>query len=84
MWEWITSPCPSVIFGFRDGLMGGNLWFFSESVDAAVDAATAALFRAAEAHRAQHQAGVLVSRNLTSSPLPGKREADQLRSASSG
>lgn len=26
-------------FGFRDGLMGGNLWFFSESVDAAVEAA---------------------------------------------
>lgn len=26
-------------FGFRDGLMGGNLWFFSDSVDAALEAA---------------------------------------------
>jgi len=26
-------------FGFRDGLMGGNLWFLSESVDAAIEAA---------------------------------------------
>lgn len=26
-------------FGFRDGLMGGNVWFFGDSVDAALDAA---------------------------------------------
>ena len=26
-------------FGYRDGLMGGNLWFLGESVDAALDAA---------------------------------------------
>lgn len=26
-------------FGYRDGLMGGNLWYFGKSVDAAVDAA---------------------------------------------
>lgn len=26
-------------FGFRDGLMGGNLWYLGESVDAALDAA---------------------------------------------
>ena len=26
-------------FGYRDGLMGGNLWFMGESVDAALDAA---------------------------------------------
>lgn len=26
-------------FGFRDGIMGGNLWFMGESVDAALDAA---------------------------------------------
>ena len=26
-------------FGFRDGIMGGNLWFLSESVDAAIEAA---------------------------------------------
>lgn len=26
-------------FGFRDGLMGGNLWYMGESVDAALDAA---------------------------------------------
>lgn len=28
-------------FGYRDGLMGGNLWFFGESVDAALAAAEA-------------------------------------------
>jgi formylmethanofuran--tetrahydromethanopterin N-formyltransferase len=28
-------------FGFADGLMGGNLWFFGETVDAALDAAAA-------------------------------------------
>lgn len=28
-------------FGYRDGLMGGNLWYFGESVDAALDAAIA-------------------------------------------
>ena len=26
-------------FGFRDGLMGGNLWFFGDSVDSALEAA---------------------------------------------
>ena len=26
-------------FGFRDGIMGGNLWYMGESVDAALDAA---------------------------------------------
>ncbi|MFO0813670.1 MAG: formylmethanofuran--tetrahydromethanopterin N-formyltransferase [Gemmatales bacterium] len=26
-------------FGFRDGLMGGNLWYFGHTIDAAVDAA---------------------------------------------
>ena len=26
-------------FGFRDGIMGGNLWFLGESVDAAIEAA---------------------------------------------
>ncbi|MCC7422719.1 MAG: formylmethanofuran--tetrahydromethanopterin N-formyltransferase [Planctomycetaceae bacterium] len=26
-------------FGFRDGIMGGNLWFFAESVDASLEAA---------------------------------------------
>ena len=26
-------------FGFRDGVMGGNLWFFADSVDASLDAA---------------------------------------------
>ncbi len=26
-------------FGFRDGIMGGNLWFLAESVDAALEAA---------------------------------------------
>jgi formylmethanofuran--tetrahydromethanopterin N-formyltransferase len=26
-------------FGFRDGVMGGNLWFFGETEDAAIDAA---------------------------------------------
>ncbi len=25
-------------FGFRDGIMGGNLWFFGETVDAAIEA----------------------------------------------
>ncbi len=30
-------------FGFRDGLMGGNLWFLSESVDAALEAAERAV-----------------------------------------
>jgi formylmethanofuran--tetrahydromethanopterin N-formyltransferase len=30
-------------FGFRDGLMGGNLWFFGETVDAALAAAEAAV-----------------------------------------
>lgn len=29
-------------FGFRDGIMGGNLWFLGESVDSALDAATRA------------------------------------------
>jgi len=29
-------------FGQRDGLMGGNLWFFGESLDAALDAAVRA------------------------------------------
>ena len=32
-------------FGFRDGIMGGNLWFLGDSVDSALEAAT----RAAEA-----------------------------------
>lgn len=26
-------------FGFKDGIMGGNLWFFAESVDASLEAA---------------------------------------------
>lgn len=26
-------------FGFRDGVMGGNLWFFADSIDASLDAA---------------------------------------------
>ncbi len=26
-------------FGFRDGLMGGNLWFFGDSIDSALEAA---------------------------------------------
>lgn len=26
-------------FGFRDGIMGGNLWFFADSVDSALEAA---------------------------------------------
>lgn len=26
-------------FGFRDGVMGGNLWFFADSVDSSLDAA---------------------------------------------
>src|SRR6185312_5057847 len=26
-------------FGFRDGLMGGNLWFFGESIDSSLEAA---------------------------------------------
>lgn len=30
-------------FGFRDGIMGGNLWFLSESVDAAIEAAERAV-----------------------------------------
>jgi formylmethanofuran--tetrahydromethanopterin N-formyltransferase len=30
-------------FGYRDGLMGGNLWFFGETVDAALAAAEAAV-----------------------------------------
>jgi formylmethanofuran--tetrahydromethanopterin N-formyltransferase len=30
-------------FGFADGVMGGNLWFLGNSVDAALDAATAAV-----------------------------------------
>lgn len=34
-------------FGFRDGLMGGNLWFMGRSVDAAVDAAERAAVAAA-------------------------------------
>jgi formylmethanofuran--tetrahydromethanopterin N-formyltransferase len=30
-------------FGFRDGIMGGNLWFMAESADAALEAAERAL-----------------------------------------
>lgn len=30
-------------FGFRDGLMGGNLWFFATSVDASLEAAERAV-----------------------------------------
>lgn len=30
-------------FGFRDGIMGGNLWFLSDSVDAAIDSAERAV-----------------------------------------
>ncbi|NNJ25195.1 formylmethanofuran--tetrahydromethanopterin N-formyltransferase [Alienimonas chondri] len=30
-------------FGFRDGVMGGNLWFLGESADAALDAGAAAV-----------------------------------------
>lgn len=30
-------------FGFRDGVMGGNLWFLSDSVDSAIDAAERAV-----------------------------------------
>lgn len=30
-------------FGFLDGIMGGNLWFFAESVDAALEAAERAV-----------------------------------------
>lgn len=35
-------------FGFRDGLMGGNLWFFGRDVDAALEAAERAQQAAAE------------------------------------
>jgi formylmethanofuran--tetrahydromethanopterin N-formyltransferase len=34
-------------FGYRDGLMGGNLWFFGRDVDAAVEAAERAVPAAA-------------------------------------
>ncbi len=30
-------------FGFRDGIMGGNLWFLGETADAALDAGAAAV-----------------------------------------
>lgn len=45
-------------FGFRDGVMGGNLWFFGSSEDAALDAAQ----RAAEAVESVPQ---------TITPFPG-------------
>jgi formylmethanofuran--tetrahydromethanopterin N-formyltransferase len=45
-------------FGFRDGLMGGNVWFFGATVDAAVEAAE----RAAAA--AMQEPGVIL-------PFPG-------------
>ena len=35
-------------FGFTDGLMGGNVWFFGESVDSALDAAVRARDAAAQ------------------------------------
>lgn len=35
-------------FGYRDGLMGGNLWFFGATADAALDAATRAGAAAAQ------------------------------------
>lgn len=36
-------------FGYRNGIMGGNLWFLGESEDAAIDAAEAAA-RAVDSH----------------------------------
>jgi formylmethanofuran--tetrahydromethanopterin N-formyltransferase len=35
-------------FGFRDGIMGGNLWFFGATLDAALDAAERAVAAAAQ------------------------------------
>jgi formylmethanofuran--tetrahydromethanopterin N-formyltransferase len=35
-------------FGYRDGIMGGNLWFFGATVDAALDAAEKAAAAAAK------------------------------------
>ena len=35
-------------FGFRDGIMGGNLWFLGETADAALDAGAAAVAAVAD------------------------------------
>lgn len=35
-------------FGFRDGIMGGNLWFLGETADAALDAGVAAVAAVAD------------------------------------
>ncbi len=35
-------------FGYRDGLMGGNLWFLGKTADAALDAATRAVAAASQ------------------------------------
>jgi formylmethanofuran--tetrahydromethanopterin N-formyltransferase len=35
-------------FGFRDGIMGGNLWFFGETVDAALEATERGVAAAAQ------------------------------------
>ena len=35
-------------FGFKDGIMGGNLWFFGETVDAALEATERGVAAAAQ------------------------------------
>ena len=41
-------------FGYRDGLMGGNLWFFGKDVDAALAAAERGVARDREDARRDH------------------------------